>query len=130
VHGKTRPSIEVHPKTKPRICPDLEYSFVGPFHSLKISAMDPLPKTQTAIVALDDGSLKVVKNVALPTLEDDMVLVRNIFVGLNPVDTKMVGHLAVPGAIAGTDYAGYVVAIGSNAQCPGLKIGDRVAGGK
>ncbi|EHK97306.1 putative protein TOXD [Glarea lozoyensis 74030] len=40
----------------------------------------------------------------------------------------MVGHLAVPGAIAGTDYAGYVVAIGNNAQCPGLKIGDRVAG--
>jgi len=90
--------------------------------------MDALPESQTAIVALEDGNLCVLKNVLLPKLEDDMVLVRNMFVGLNPVDTKMVGHLAVPGAIAGTDYAGYIVAIGSNAQCPGLAVGDRVAG--
>lgn len=90
--------------------------------------MDALPKTQTAIVGLEDGTLAILNNVRLPKLEDDMILVKSVMVGLNPVDTKMVGRLVIPGAIVGTDFAGYVVAIGSNAQCPGVKIGDRVAG--
>ncbi len=61
--------------------------------------MDTLPKTQTAIVGLDDGTLAIVNNMQLPKLADDMILVKSVMVGLNPVDTKMVGRLVIPGAI-------------------------------
>jgi len=78
--------------------------------------MDSLPEFQTAIIGLEDGTLTISKNMRLPKVEDDMILVKAKFVGLNPVDTKMVGRLVVPGAIVGTDFAGHVVAIGSNAR--------------
>jgi len=88
-----------------------------------------LPPTQTAIVGLEDGNLGVSLNVLLPELEDDMVMVRNVAVALNPVDAKMTGHLAYPGAISGMDFAGTIVAIGSKAQSSTpIKIGDRVTG--
>ncbi|KAL2071877.1 hypothetical protein VTL71DRAFT_13112 [Oculimacula yallundae] len=90
--------------------------------------MDSLPATQTAIIGLENGTLTIAKDVRLPKLQEDMILVKTKFVGLNPVDTKMVGRLVIPGAIVGTDFAGHVVAIGSKALCPGVKIGDRVAG--
>jgi NADPH:quinone reductase-like Zn-dependent oxidoreductase len=90
--------------------------------------MNTLPETQTAIVGLVDGTLTIVNDARLPKLADDMILVKCVCVGLNPVDTKMVGRLVVPGAVVGTDFAGHVVAIGNNAQYPGIKIGDRVAG--
>jgi NADPH:quinone reductase-like Zn-dependent oxidoreductase len=41
-------------------------------------------------------------------------MVKNVAVALNTVDTKVTGHLACLGAISSTDFAGTVVAIGSN----------------
>lgn len=91
--------------------------------------MSELPTKQTAIVSLPDGSLGIVHDAPVPTLQDDMVLVRNAAAGLNPVDSKMVGSLATPGALAGMDFAGHVVAIGSGARtATPLKVGDRVCG--
>ena len=56
-------------------------------------------------------------------------MVKNVAVALNPVDTKMTGHFVSPGAILGTDFAGTVVAIGSNVQTPTpVAIGDRICG--
>lgn len=87
------------------------------------------PSKQKAIVGLDDGTLIVSNDVDIPDLEDDLVIVRTKTVGLNPIDTKMVGNLAAPGCIAGIDFAGEVIAIGSKSQTPGhVKIGDRVCG--
>lgn len=88
-----------------------------------------IPSTQTAIVGLPGGELGISQDVRLPELEDDMVIVKNVAVALNPVDTKMTGHLASQGAISGTDFAGTVVAIGSNVQTPKpVAIGDRICG--
>jgi NADPH:quinone reductase-like Zn-dependent oxidoreductase len=88
-----------------------------------------LPFTQTAIIGLPGGALGISQDVRLPELEDDMIIVKNVAVALNPVDTKMTGHLACPGAISGTDFAGTVVAIGSNVQTPTpVAIGDRICG--
>ena len=88
-----------------------------------------LPATQTAIVGLPDGGLGISQDVQLPDLEEDMIIVKNIAIALNPVDTKMTGKLGSPGAIAGTDFAGIVVAMGANVQTPTpIAIGDRICG--
>ena len=91
--------------------------------------MAGLPTQQTAIVSLADGSLALVHDAPVPALQDDMILVRNAAASLNPVDSKLVGSLATPGALAGMDFAGYVVAIGSGVRtATPLEIGDRVCG--
>ncbi|TDZ25583.1 Trans-enoyl reductase fsa3 [Colletotrichum orbiculare MAFF 240422] len=88
-----------------------------------------LPTRQTAIVGLPDGSLGLSDDAPVPPLEDDMILVSTTAVALNPVDNKMQGRLITPGAIAGHDFAGRVLAMGSKAAqlCPApLAVGDRV----
>jgi NADPH:quinone reductase-like Zn-dependent oxidoreductase len=91
--------------------------------------MRDLPATQTAIVGLHGEALGISRNVGLPELGEDMVMVKTVAVAVNPVDTKMTGDLASPGAIAGVDFSGTVVAIGSNAQTPTpVAIGDRLCG--
>lgn len=87
------------------------------------------PMTNTAIIGLEDGTIGLRNNVPLPVLEDDMVLVRTKAIALNPIDAKMVGKLGTPGAVAGMDFAGDVVAIGKRAQTAApLRVGDRVCG--
>lgn len=88
-----------------------------------------LPVKQTAIVGLDDGNIGLERDVDVPQLADDMILVRNIAVALNPIDAKFVGKLATPGAIAGMDFAGEVVAIGPKVSTAApIQVGDRVCG--
>ncbi|KAK2738646.1 putative secondary metabolism biosynthetic enzyme [Myotisia sp. PD_48] len=88
-----------------------------------------LPRTQKAIIALQDGTLGISQDVGLPRLEDDMILVKTAAVAINPVDAKMTGSLVTPGGISGTDFAGTVVAIGSKAAPPfPVSVGDRVCG--
>lgn len=91
--------------------------------------MSRLPAKNIAIVGLDDGTLGLRDDVDMPRLEDDMLLVRNRAIALNPIDSKMVGSLATPGAVAGMDFAGEVVAIGAKARTAvPLRVGDRVCG--
>lgn len=91
--------------------------------------METLPDTQRAIIGLKDGNVGVSSGIPLPKLEDDMILVKTVAVGVNPVDTKMVGRLCTPGAVAGMDFAGDVVAIGSGAKASvPIAVGDRVCG--
>ncbi|KAF3480349.1 putative zinc-binding dehydrogenase family oxidoreductase [Arthroderma uncinatum] len=89
--------------------------------------MDTLPKLQTAIVGREGGGLILTNDVPLPELEDDMVLVKNVAIAINPVDTKMAApHLVTPGAVAGHDFAGTVVAMGKNVwTAANISIGDR-----
>jgi NADPH:quinone reductase-like Zn-dependent oxidoreductase len=89
-----------------------------------------VPSGQDAIVADSNGQLVIVNDLPLPAMEPDMVVVHNHVVGLNPVDNKMTGrNKAYPGAVAGHDFAGTVVAIGPNAHTTApLAIGDRVLG--
>lgn len=82
-----------------------------------------------AIVGDSNGGLKLVEDAPFPELEPDMVMVKNAAVALNPVDIKMLGKLAVAGAVAGHDFAGTVTQIGSNVwTAKPIKIGDRVCG--
>jgi NADPH:quinone reductase-like Zn-dependent oxidoreductase len=91
--------------------------------------MAEVPLKQRGIVGLDDGTLVVSSNVDVPKLADNLVLVKTRAVGINPIDTKMKGDLAAPGCVAGMDFAGEVIALGSNSQPPGqVKVGDRVCG--
>ncbi|RFU77042.1 zinc-binding dehydrogenase family [Trichoderma arundinaceum] len=88
-----------------------------------------LPKTQTAIVAQGPGELAIQHDVPLPALAPDMAIVKTAAVAINPADAKMLDYSAAAGAIIGYDYAGTVVALGSEAAAAGkLQIGDRVAG--
>lgn len=89
--------------------------------------MISLPPTQTAVTARQDGSLATSDYALMPSLEADMIIVKNAAVSINPVDTKLQGPYSTPGAIAGCDFAGTVVGIGP-AVSRNLQIGDRVCG--
>lgn len=92
-------------------------------------AENSIPPKQKAIVGLNDGTLVISDDVDVPKLGDDLVIVRTKAMGLNPIDTKMNGNLAAPGCIAGMDFAGEVIAIGSKSRTPAkVKVGDRVCG--
>lgn len=85
-----------------------------------------IPAKQPAIVAVDaEGTLAIRDDVPVIELERDAVIVETTALALNPVDTKMMHGFAVPGAILGFDFAGYIVAIGPDVTQP-FKIGDRV----
>ena len=65
---------------------------------------------------------------AVPQPQADDVLVRNVAIGLNPVDWKVLGGSLVnwqPGHVPGVDGAGVVVAVGR--AVPAEWIGQRVA---
>jgi NADPH:quinone reductase-like Zn-dependent oxidoreductase len=89
-----------------------------------------VPSKQIAIVGKEGGGLELNRSANVPDLEDDMLLVKNMAVAVNPVDTKMAApHLVTPGTTAGHDYAGEVVAIGSNVWTAApISVGDRVCG--
>lgn len=88
---------------------------------------ESFPLSQTAITATQNGSLTVSADAPVPRLEPDMIIVKNAAVSINPVDTKLEGPYSTPGAIAGCDFAGTVVAIGSQVTHD-VRIGDRVCG--
>ncbi|KAJ5116773.1 zinc-binding dehydrogenase family oxidoreductase [Penicillium angulare] len=90
--------------------------------------MGEASQTQTAIVGNHEGGLVLSHEAPFPELTDDIVLVRNKAVSVNPVDTKMVGPYVTPGAIAGGDFAGIVEKVGPGAAEYNIKVGDRVSG--
>ncbi|KAI0469849.1 GroES-like protein [Xylariaceae sp. FL0804] len=88
-----------------------------------------LPARQTAVVAQGPGKLAVRHDAPVPPVAPDMALVKTAAVAINPADAKMLDFSAAPGAIHGYDFAGTVVALGSDALAAGrLAVGDRVAG--
>lgn len=88
-----------------------------------------LPLKQTAIVGLADGGLGISHDVSLPLLEDDMIMVKNEALALNPIDTKLTRKLCTANAVAGMDFSGTVVALGRNVKAAAaIKVGDRVCG--
>ncbi|OPB43451.1 enoyl reductase [Trichoderma guizhouense] len=93
------------------------------------TTMGQLPQHQTAIVAQGPGQMTIQKDAPVPALAHDMVLVKTATVAINPVDVKSLDYSPAPGAIIGFDFAGTIVALGSDAVKEGrLAVGDRVAG--
>lgn len=88
-----------------------------------------LPRQQTALVAQGPGQVAVQRDAPVPALKHDMVIVKTATVSLNPVDIKSLDYSAAAGAIIGFDFAGTIVALGTDAVAAGrLSVGDRVAG--
>ncbi|KAL8721590.1 MAG: hypothetical protein Q9225_001754 [Loekoesia sp. 1 TL-2023] len=88
-----------------------------------------LPQHQTAVVAQGQGQLAIQHDAPMPFLAPDMAIVKTAAVAINPADAKMLDYSAAPGAIHGYDFAGTIVALGTDAGLSGsLAVGDRVAG--
>lgn len=85
-----------------------------------------LPATQRAIVTTADGIPVIKDGVPCPKLQPDQIFIRTEAVAINPSDTKMKGAFVTPSGVLGGDYAGSVVAIGSNIT--DVTVGDRVCG--
>lgn len=85
-----------------------------------------LPPHQTALTVDEHDKVTIWDVAPCPSLPPDQVCVRVEAVALNPSDTKMRGQFATPYAFLGTDYAGTVVAVGS--QVTHIQVGDRVYG--
>ncbi|RAK75337.1 zinc-binding alcohol dehydrogenase family protein [Aspergillus fijiensis CBS 313.89] len=68
-----------------------------------------------------------VKDVPIPSITDDEVLVKVRAVALNPIDFKDIDFISPRNSAIGCDYAGEVARVGKNSgQC--WKVGDRIAG--
>lgn len=67
------------------------------------------------------------KEVPIPSISENEILVKVRAVALNPTDFKHIDVISPPGSIVGCDYAGEVFKVGSSASKT-WKIGDRVAG--
>ncbi|RYP73948.1 hypothetical protein DL769_004119 [Monosporascus sp. CRB-8-3] len=93
--------------------------------SLSTSPFTP-PATQVGLVVNDKDEVVIWEDAPFPSMPADQVLVRVDAVGVNPSDTKMRGSFAVPYAILGADFAGTVVAVGS--EVTDVCVGDRVCG--
>ncbi|KAF6813193.1 zinc-binding dehydrogenase [Colletotrichum sojae] len=92
----------------------------------RIDAFTP-PATQEAVVADATGAPVVSSSAPCSPLEPGQVYVRTEAVAINPSDTKMVGDFVVPHALFGADYAGTVVAVGSDVDTD-VHVGDRICG--
>jgi len=92
---------------------------------------DFLPPIRRAIVQGDTRqACGVIKDLAVPKLGKDEILVRTIAVAINPTDHKMPANFPSPRAIIGCDFAGIIVAAGSDVRGNfSVQVGDRVAGG-
>lgn len=89
-----------------------------------------IPKTHVAVKQGAGGRLQVTKDAAVPELANGRILVRVRAVALNPTDYKLPQNFPSPGATAGTDFSGTVVALGPDIDPAKtrIKIGDRVCG--
>ncbi|KAF2825876.1 GroES-like protein [Ophiobolus disseminans] len=67
------------------------------------------------------------KDVPVPTISDNEILVKVRAVALNPTDVKHIDAISPPGSIVGCDFVGEVFKVGNN-TARSWKIGDRVAG--
>ncbi|KAL3430603.1 chaperonin 10-like protein [Aspergillus tetrazonus] len=85
------------------------------------------PKQQTALKITPEGRIAAVPS-PLPSLQDDELLVCVKSIALNPFDAKSAEMSPTVGATLGCDFAGEIVATGSNANDFNFSIGDRVCG--
>jgi len=84
------------------------------------------PSNMQAIKSISNGKAEI-KEVPLPQMRDDYILVKVNAVALNPTDWKHIDYLAHENSTVGCDYAGTVVEVGS-AVTKKFSKGDRIAG--
>lgn len=67
-----------------------------------------------------------VKDIPVPTIDDDEILVQTVALAQNPTDWKFIQNVTNEGTIVGCDWSGYVVKTGKKVST--LSVGDHVAG--
>ncbi|KAJ6095425.1 hypothetical protein N7486_006171 [Penicillium sp. IBT 16267x] len=88
-----------------------------------------IPDSQTVILQHEAGILKVTPGMPIPEIGPHHMLVSTKAVALNPCDFKMPLRFPTPGLWDGCDFAGIVVAMGSQVAADGrFHLGDRVFG--
>jgi NADPH:quinone reductase-like Zn-dependent oxidoreductase len=80
-------------------------------------AIPDLPKTQRAVVANEELDFSIRDDFPMPPIADDCVIIKTEYVGLNPVDTKMVGPFVGAGANYGVSHDGVPVLDLPSNQC-------------
>ncbi|KAJ1029198.1 hypothetical protein NDA18_002825 [Ustilago nuda] len=86
-----------------------------------------VPSMMQALVTVE-GNKAEVKQVPVPSLDKDEILIRTTAVTLNPTDWKHVAIISPPGNTVGCDFAGVVEQLGPDVKNKSIKKGDRVAG--
>ncbi|KAJ5928194.1 Polyketide synthase enoylreductase [Penicillium verhagenii] len=88
-----------------------------------------IPESQTAILQHEGGVLKITSDMPVPVISPHEMLVATKAVALNLCDYKMPLRFPTPGLWDGCDFAGIVVALGSQVAADGrFSLGDRVVG--
>ncbi|CZT13653.1 hypothetical protein WAI453_003038 [Rhynchosporium graminicola] len=91
--------------------------------------MFALPSTQRAVVVKADGQVTVQDDYPVRALEPDEFCVKTEALAVNPSDLKLTqADFSLPSGVLGGDYAGTVIAVGSDVK--GIELGDRVCGGQ
>jgi NADPH:quinone reductase-like Zn-dependent oxidoreductase len=80
--------------------------------------------SNTALFVDGNGAFSVRKDMDFPTAERGEMVVRVLYSGINPADTKHSSHLGIVDTVIGYDFCGEVVDAGSTS----FSIGDIVAG--
>ncbi|KAJ5788784.1 hypothetical protein N7457_003774 [Penicillium paradoxum] len=94
-----------------------------------MATQDKLPASQTGIIQHDGGILQITPDLPIPELGPHQMLVKTAAVALNPCDYKMPLRFPTPGLWDGCDFAGTVVALGSEAAAQGrFRLGDQAFG--
>jgi D-arabinose 1-dehydrogenase-like Zn-dependent alcohol dehydrogenase len=93
----------------------------------QVSPMSTLPQTQMALVCHSVGKYALTRDARTPTPGTSTVIVRTVTVSVQPHDWKMAEFSPTPGAVAGCDFAGVVVQVGSSVRAD-FTEGDRVYG--
>ncbi|KAJ9122536.1 hypothetical protein QFC22_001965 [Naganishia vaughanmartiniae] len=88
-----------------------------------------IPETMKALVQHATEHKAEVRDVPVPKLDKNEILVKVAYVAQNPIDWKMSSLGMSPAdSILGFDFAGVVVALGKDLANPSVKVGDHVAG--
>lgn len=90
-------------------------------------ALPMLPRRQRAIVVDEHDNPRIWDEAPCPQHAPDQILLRTDAVAINPSDTKMRGNFVVPQGILGGEFAGTVLAVGSQVT-EDISVGDRVCG--
>ncbi|KAL3232462.1 hypothetical protein RNJ44_04378 [Nakaseomyces bracarensis] len=86
-----------------------------------------LPTSMKALVIEADHL--TLKEVPLPPLNDNHVLIKNVAIAANPTDWKHIDYNIGPkGSICGCDAAGVIVKLGANVDSSKYKVGQKVYG--
>ncbi|CAI5758582.1 unnamed protein product [Candida verbasci] len=81
---------------------------------------------KAVVISSNPKTLTEIKDIPLPQINDDEILIKTKAIALNPTDWKhIIYQLSSPGDLVGSDVSGVVEAVGSSVE--NIKVGDFVS---